>query len=819
MRSDLRTTVSFASDTDLRDATTDLEEVRSQLRSVVRSHRELQRELQELYTSRSWRLTAPLRRILQRILRAQREQQRVFTFTKRTVTRATGWLTERNPLFRRMQSRALEIECQKRGLAIQPNTYVLYRIIGNDLYPRHRRGQSRENVKFILDNEPALEACEKRWVVNRIVDVREEAAIISLLEERGQTYLRIPFDMEEYKRVSWDFQRFPRGFFLRGDYLRRGAYERLRAEVAACRLKNNYIMNNNGARNAALRDGRRRAKWVLPWDGNCFVTKSGWAALTKSISNQPHLKYFWVPMARILDNQSLLDPDFLPEVTEEPQLVFRRDAEEEFNEEFPYGRRPKVELLWRLGISGDWDSWPDDAWDLPRPRRCKRSGLVEEAGWVARLFSGMADLETTTKSSLVGRGVARVEAITATINDVDERVVQSSTDPQRLLAYDEAAIDALRYTQKKSAEEKLLGHLTEMADLALQRGPYSVVDKLSLPPSGNPHDYWHPAPYWWPNPCSEDGLPYVWRDGQRVPGTTLYEPDSELYDRTRLQRLFDDTTVLALAWRATGRTQYAEHGAKLLTRWFIDPESRMTPNLRYAQVQRGHNFDEGQSNGIIEMKDMYFFLDAVRILCRAGVLDESEQHKLKIWLRRYLDWLLESLQGLGEHDARNNHGTCYDLQVAAIAAYLGDFKQLHFTFRDSHERILDQFDVDGRQPHEMQRTLTAHYVCFNLQSWVNLAILAERCGQNLWNGVTSSGQRLGKGFEWVAPFIAGSAWRWPQLETFDKSRYLPLYFACRERFRLPDALHAVEVPHRLSMKPVFFSHDGIKPFWMLEAQT
>src|SRR5688572_23529918 len=42
----------------------------------------------------------------------------------------------------------------------QPDDFVLYRIVGNDLYPRHAKGQSRQNLSFILEHEPRLENCE-----------------------------------------------------------------------------------------------------------------------------------------------------------------------------------------------------------------------------------------------------------------------------------------------------------------------------------------------------------------------------------------------------------------------------------------------------------------------------------------------------------------------------------------------------------------------------------------------------------------------------------------------------------------------------------
>ena len=123
----------------------------------------------------------------------------------------------------------------------------------------------------------------------------------------------------------------------------------------------------------------------------------------------------------------------------------------------------------------------------------------------------------------------------------------------------------------------------------MQRGPYSILDKTTNAPSGDIHDYWHPAPYYWPNPNTPSGMPYISRDGQRVPGTRLYEPLSDKYDRTRLQRFFDDTLVLALAWHFIGDNRFANHGARLIRRWFLNSESAMNPHLNFAQVRLGHN--------------------------------------------------------------------------------------------------------------------------------------------------------------------------------------------------------------------------------------
>jgi hypothetical protein len=710
---------------------------------------------------------------------------------------------------------ALRAGYKAAGLDTVPDTFVLYRILGNDLPPRHEVGQTLANLRFMLDHEPTLEGCEKRWVVNRIVDPGQEAAIIALLEERGQSYLRIPFDLAEYGRIGWDLHSFPDdAFFLRGRYARMGAYDQARAQAHVRRHKNNYVINNNGARNAALRDGKGRAKWVLPWDGNCFVTERAWAEIVEGVCARPYLKYFTVPMVRSTDNDVLLDPDYRPEPDSEPQILFRSDSTEEFDEAHYYGRRPKVELFYRLGVPGTWDRFYDDVWDLPRPELSEDAGAAGQAGWVARLFSGQGQLEVEGNTALRARGEARIAAITEMLDRLDVEAMKLTYAPEALTSYDEDAVADLADAAPGTSEHQLCERLLFEADRALERGPYSVTDKTEFAPSGDRQDYFHPAPYWWPNPATPDGSPFVFRDGERVPGTRLYEPDSERYDRTRLQLMFDDTTVLALAWRATGRDDYARHAARLLRAWFVDPATRMNPHLTYAQVRGRGPGDVGAKSGLIEMKDLYYLLDAVRLVERSGTLSEEERGAFRSWLRDYLEWLQESEQGIAERLTRNNHGTCYDLQTAAIAAFLGEAELLEQTFLTSRERILEQVTPEGWQTHEMTRTQTAHYCLFNLQCWVNLATLASACGHDLWSFEGPDGRGLARAFAWLLPHMATVTWPFEQIEPFDRGRFLPLFFTAR------DCAGGANSPGARALTaaacdPLYFPHDGVKPFWAL----
>ena len=360
------------------------------------------------------------------------------------------------------------------------------------------------------------------------------------------------------------------------------------------------------------------------------------------------------------------------------------------------------------------------------------------------------------------------------------------------------------------------------AEAALGRGPFSVVDKTTLPPSRDRHDYWHPAPYWWPNPIIPGGRPYLQRDGKRVPGTRLYEPESDRYDRTRLQRLFDDAAALALAAEVEGREEFAAHAARLIETWFVAPATRMSPHLRYAQVRLGWNRNEGVGTGIIEFKDLYYMLDAARLLEASGALSAGIAAGLRDWLAAYLDWLLTSPQGARERASANNHGTYYDLQVAAVAAWLGDRAALRDALVRAQARLARQIDATGAQPEELARATTAHYCHFNLQGWLGLVRIGRRTGLLRPDFAAEPWARLARAVAWTLRHDAG-AWPFRQIDAFDADRRLPLAAHALEVGALGvealGAMEAAALPTRrfFEDKPRFSPHDGIAPYWALSA--
>ncbi|MGE5218922.1 MAG: alginate lyase family protein [Chloroflexota bacterium] len=316
-------------------------------------------------------------------------------------------------------------------------------------------------------------------------------------------------------------------------------------------------------------------------------------------------------------------------------------------------------------------------------------------------------------------------------------------------------------------------------DRALRSPTFSVTEKRTLPPSGDKHDYLSLAPYWWPNPDTPNGLPYVRRDGEVNP-----ERD-RASDRKRLDGMIQTVKTLAATYFFTDGEKYAEHAAKLLRVWFVDNATKMNPHLRYAQAVLGRN--HGRAAGIIETHDLPELINAVGLLSSSSAWSKSDHAQLKSWYAAYLDWLVESPEGKAEAKAQNNHGSWYDVQIASYALYAGRIeltKQVLGAF--AAKRIAEQIEPDGRQPRELARTRSWHYAIFNLEAMFSAAAIGDRLGMDLWNYRSADQRGIRKALDWLVPFAIGeSTWRFRQLAPFAPERLAPLLTRAALRYREP----------------------------------
>jgi hypothetical protein len=283
--------------------------------------------------------------------------------------------------------------------------------------------------------------------------------------------------------------------------------------------------------------------------------------------------------------------------------------------------------------------------------------------------------------------------------------------------------------------------------------PITVTAAQSKRSTGGVHDFFSEGDYWWPDPKNPDG-PYVQRDG-------MTNPDNFVEHRKFLMRLSVEMPALAAAWKLSKERRYADHAAAHLRAWFVDESTRMNPNLQYAQAIHGRS--TGRGTGVIDTIHLVEVARATPVVVESGALSSSDLTAVKKWFADYATWMTTSKNGMEERDAKNNHGTCWLMQVAAFAS-LTENKELLRYSADRYKKVIvpGQIEPDGSLPLEMKRTKPYGYCLFNLEALATLCQIVSDRGDDLWNFTTADGRGAGKAVEYMFPFIRDKkSWKLP----------------------------------------------------------
>ena len=285
--------------------------------------------------------------------------------------------------------------------------------------------------------------------------------------------------------------------------------------------------------------------------------------------------------------------------------------------------------------------------------------------------------------------------------------------------------------------------------------PVTVTASRSPRSAGGLHDFFSEGDYWWPDPADPAG-PYIQRDG-------MTNPDNFTAHRQALMRLSVQVPALVEAWRLTKDRRYADHAARHLRAWFVDPATMMNPSLLYAQAIHGRV--TGRGTGVIDTIHLVEVARAIEQLRGAPGWTPKDDTDVRQWFSAYLAWITTHPYGIAERDAKNNHATCWVMQEAAFAHLTGNAALLADA-RSRFRSILvpDQMGPDGSFPLEMARTKPYGYSLFNLEALAAICQIADAGAapaDRLWTFTLPDGRGMRKAVAFMAPYIADRR-GWPK---------------------------------------------------------
>lgn len=301
--------------------------------------------------------------------------------------------------------------------------------------------------------------------------------------------------------------------------------------------------------------------------------------------------------------------------------------------------------------------------------------------------------------------------------------------------------------------------ILEAAARYISEEPLTLTAFPTKRSAGGLHDFYSQADYFWPNPQNPNG-PYINRDGQS-------NPDNFDEHRKVMVRLSIQMPALTAAWLLTGNERYGRRACDHLRAWFVTQETRMNPNLQYAQAVQG--VSTGRSYGII---DTLHLVEVARAASHVTtrMMSAQESNGVRDWFRSYLDWLNTSDFGKTERDAKNNHAMCWALQAAEFARLTGDDATRKDVDRRYREILLpDQLAQDGSFPRELTRTKPYSYSIFNFDIMAGLCQSLKGLEPDPPEFHLADGRGLQKAAQFLYPFLKDkSAWRWAKdVEHFD----------------------------------------------------
>jgi len=263
----------------------------------------------------------------------------------------------------------------------------------------------------------------------------------------------------------------------------------------------------------------------------------------------------------------------------------------------------------------------------------------------------------------------------------------------------------------------------------IEKGEISItLNKSHIKEITGANNYTSLATYYHPNPNSENGFPYIRKDGIANRDISRYS------DNIYLHKMVLSTKLLSVFYYVTKSEEYAQRAIKIIRSFFINEQTKMNPNLTYSQIIMVGEKDVKERGLIIDADKLFILTDTIEILKASPGWRRSDEENIKQWFGDMSDWFLTSPRGIRQGGYYHNIRTSYSKQLISYLCLAGRVEDAkNYISKNIKELLSKQINSNGLQVQELDRIKNRHYCDYNLFLLCDLAKICSNLGHNIWN--------------------------------------------------------------------------------------
>ncbi|WP_147275605.1 alginate lyase family protein [Adhaeribacter pallidiroseus] len=283
---------------------------------------------------------------------------------------------------------------------------------------------------------------------------------------------------------------------------------------------------------------------------------------------------------------------------------------------------------------------------------------------------------------------------------------------------------------------------------ALKKPIAVITTKSFMVDTEDKHNFNSVAPYW----HQQDNGTWKRIDG-KANGLS-----GKIGDTVKLQKGVGSVVpTLALAYVASSnpaeKEKFAARAIEYCQKFFLNPATRMNPNLDYAQLIPGQNKIRVES--AVEGEKLVEIVDALLLLQSSKHYTPEFDRQIRSWFGDMADWMVNSPTGKqADKKIRGNIGVIYETMRAAFAIFSGDTSYARRRLPRVKERLFAEMDSDGGLKLELGRAKPNMYSNKALNAWLTLARIMAIQDVDLWT-LEENGKSLEKAVLFMVPYMMG----------------------------------------------------------------